>query len=71
MLDQQVLIGVEAAFTMVLTAVALVTGLLAANVLAPPERWSGAGGLAGLPPRISRMTREYRTPLAESDRDAS
>jgi uncharacterized membrane protein YjjP (DUF1212 family) len=63
MLDQQTLSGIESFFAMVLTAAALVTGLLTANVLAPPERWSGAGGLAGIEPvGVERASREYRVP---------
>ena len=63
MLDQQVMVAVEAAFTMGLTAIALVAGLLSANVLAPPERWSGASGLAGTPSQgIGAASREYRQP---------
>jgi uncharacterized membrane protein YjjB (DUF3815 family) len=40
LLDRQVISGVEAAFTMVLTAIALVSGLLVANVVIP-RRTSG------------------------------
>lgn len=38
LLDQDVLSGVESAFNMALVAIALVTGLLIANVLVPPRR---------------------------------
>lgn len=38
LLDRQVLLGVETAFTMILMAVALVAGLLFANIVAPEER---------------------------------
>ena len=38
LLDQDTLTGVQAAFTMSLVAIALVTGLLVANVLMPPRR---------------------------------
>lgn len=38
LLDQDAIAGVQTAFTMTLVAVALVTGLLVANVLLPPRR---------------------------------
>ena len=38
LLDRKVMAGVETAFAMILTAVALVTGLLIANVIAPARR---------------------------------
>ncbi len=65
MLDQQVVNGVEAAFTMLLTAIALVAGLLTANVLVPagraaPDSGSGPHALAG------NRSREYRA-ATESD----
>jgi uncharacterized membrane protein YjjP (DUF1212 family) len=64
MLDQRVVLGVEAAFTMLLTAVALVTGLLAANVLAPPERWKHPGERPVGPRRgVDQTSREYRQPV--------
>jgi uncharacterized membrane protein YjjP (DUF1212 family) len=36
LLEQQVVVGVDAAFTMTMTAISLVAGLLLANVLVPP-----------------------------------
>jgi uncharacterized membrane protein YjjP (DUF1212 family) len=41
LLDRQVISGIETAFTMVLMATALVSGLLVANVLVPRRRVSG------------------------------
>lgn len=38
LIDHQTLSGVQAAFTMTLVAIALVTGLLVANVIVPPHR---------------------------------
>jgi len=38
MLDQDVVLGVETAFHMILIAASLVTGLLLANVTVPPRR---------------------------------
>ena len=38
LLDQHVVVGVAAAFTMILTAVGIAGGLLVANVLVPPRR---------------------------------
>lgn len=38
LLDQNVIVGITAAFTMIFTAVALAAGLLMANVLVPPRR---------------------------------
>lgn len=38
LLEQQVVVGVDAAFTMTMTAISLVAGLLLANVLVPPEQ---------------------------------
>jgi uncharacterized membrane protein YjjP (DUF1212 family) len=37
LLEQQVVVGVDAAFTMTMTAISLAAGLLLANVLVPPE----------------------------------
>jgi uncharacterized membrane protein YjjP (DUF1212 family) len=37
LLEQQVVVGVDAAFTMTMTAISLVAGLLLANVVVPPE----------------------------------
>ena len=38
LLDQNVIVGVTAAFTMILTAVAIAAGLLVASVLVPTHR---------------------------------
>lgn len=43
LLDQNVLTGIAAGFTMILTAVALAAGLLVANVLVPPGRLDAPG----------------------------
>jgi uncharacterized membrane protein YjjP (DUF1212 family) len=40
LLDQNVIVGVTTGFTMILTAVALAAGLLVANVLVPPGRFT-------------------------------
>jgi uncharacterized membrane protein YjjB (DUF3815 family) len=37
-LDRDVLSGIDTAFTMILVAVALVTGLLVSNLIVPPRR---------------------------------
>jgi uncharacterized membrane protein YjjP (DUF1212 family) len=62
MLDQQVLSGVEAAFAMVLTAIALVAGLLTANVVAPPERSRRRRAPQDPGEQPDTATREYRQP---------
>ena len=41
LLDQNVVVGVRAGFTMILIAVAIAAGLLAANVIVPPRRGEG------------------------------
>jgi uncharacterized membrane protein YjjB (DUF3815 family) len=38
LLEQQVVVGVDAAFTMTMTAISLVAGLLLANILVPTHR---------------------------------